>query len=267
MSYLSFQDFSNLSFQNPETELYPTTSMKGIRSSSKSQPSRFELIDPNEIEQEARDDQDQRNKEVLMARKTEGYSAMEEHKKIMEEHKTMMAEQKKLLEEQRLAMTEQQKLLAERERNLADMVARATARPPPPPPAMGTHQTGQPGFSDLSTLMISLDGKTPDQVKAQIKGDAAEKKTSFVWFYAPWCGYCTRIIGMMGDVAAQMKGKNINMYMVNMDNRPEMGEAFNVRGFPTLNVYHGEPGVPTTYNGDRSANDLISFLTAEIAKA
>jgi thiol-disulfide isomerase/thioredoxin len=133
-------------------------------------------------------------------------------------------------------------------------------------------QAQQAGASDFDSLkdsgLIALSGDDVEVIKNQIAEDGNNKITSFIWFYAPWCGFCTRIISTMDEVGRAMKqySDKVKIYMINGDNKPAIMSTFNVRGFPTLNAYHGQHGVPTPYSGDRSANDIITFLKTEMNK-
>ena len=257
-------------------DIHPTI-MKGIRPpSSRSQPTpdRFDVIDPN-IEQEARDSQDKRNQDVLLNSHKENYSTqvvdqsfLAEKQKFMEEKRMFMEEQKRMMEEQKRMMEEQKQFLAEKQKMMEEqkqlMGYKANHQPRQP-----AQQAGASEFDSLKESgLIALSGDDVEVIKNQITEDGNNKITSFIWFYAPWCGFCTRIISTMDEVGRAMKqhSDKVKIYMINGDNKPAIMSTFNVRGFPTLNAYHGQYGVPTPYSGDRSANDIITFLKTEMNK-
>jgi len=282
MSYHSLSSFSELTLQDPVTDIHPTV-MKGIRQpSSRSQPTpdMFHFIDPDNIEQKARDDQDQRNQDVMPERRKENYSKQvevsseqqtffAEKQKMMEEQKRMMEEQKQFLAEKQKMMEEQKQFLAEKQQMMEEqkqlMGYKANHQPQQP------RQTGATEFGVLTSNdvgIISLDADDVDAIKNKITEDGNNKITSFIWFYAPWCGFCTRIIPTMEEVGRAMKqySDKVKIYMINGDNKQEIMSSFNIRGFPTLNAYHGQSGVPTPYTGDRSSSDIINFLKLEMNK-
>jgi len=257
--------------------------MKGIRPTTRSAPNNdvLELIDgPNSIEQDARDNQDQRNQDVMPERRKENYAKQvepsseqqaffAEKQKMMEEQKRMMEEQKQLLAEKQKMMEEQKQFLAEKQKMMEEqkqlMGYKANHHAPPP------RQAGAQDFGVLTSNevgIISLDSDDVDSIKNKITEDGNNKITSFIWFYAPWCGFCTRIIPTMEEVGRAMKqhSDKVKIYMVNGDNKQAIMSTFNVRGFPTLNAYNGQPGVPIPYEGDRSANDIINFLKNKMNK-
>ena len=286
MSYHSLSSFSELTLQDPVTDIHPTI-MKGIRPTSRSQPNHdvLQFIDPSNIEQEARDNQDQRNQDVMPDRRKENYSKqvevtsdhsfLAEKQKMIEEQKRMMEEQKQFLAEKQKMMEEQKQFLAEKQRVMeleAKLRAYTGAHPQPPHhhhPQQTDPSSETAAFEALTASgIISLNNSDVDSIKKQIADDGANKITSFIWFYAHWCGYCTRIISTMDEVARSMKDYNdkVKIYMINGNNKQDIMSSFNIRGFPTLNVYHGQPGVPTPYTGDRSASDMINFLKLEMNK-
>lgn len=263
-----FTTYSQLSFVEPSTETnsHNGKSMKGIRQERySSRQEHFDVIDDNDIEQVARDEQEEREKEILHRRSAE---KLEAEKAKLEVEKAKLEEAKA-----KQALSELQGKQAELERRFADMEARQRAMPPPGammggqggpggPPQMGGRKLasaeefdvlkGQPGVQMLDPTNLA-------GIKAAIEG----APSSFVWFYAPWCGFCTRLIPTMVDVVKQMNGR-IPIFLVNADNQPDIGRAFEIKGFPTLNAYKGNSGAPIVYNGDRSANDIVSFLNNQL---
>lgn len=67
-------------------------------------------------------------------------------------------------------------------------------------------------------------------------------KPAIVDFYADWCGPCKMIAPKLEEIAKEYAGK-LDIYKVNVDNCPEIANAFQISGIPTL-LYipvNGEP--------------------------
>jgi len=80
-----------------------------------------------------------------------------------------------------------------------------------------------------------------------------------VEFYAPWCGHCKKLAPEYEKAAQELKG-TIALAKVNADeevNKP-LASRFGIRGFPTLKVFRN--GVPTDYQGERTAQTIVSYM-------
>ena len=58
-------------------------------------------------------------------------------------------------------------------------------------------------------------------------------KPAVVDFYADWCGPCRSIAPYLEEIAKEYDGK-LYVYKINIDNDPEIADAFNITGIPTL---------------------------------
>lgn len=58
-------------------------------------------------------------------------------------------------------------------------------------------------------------------------------KPAIVDFYADWCGPCKRIAPLLDEVAKEHAG-NLYIYKVNVDNCPEIANAYQISAIPTL---------------------------------
>lgn len=93
-----------------------------------------------------------------------------------------------------------------------------------------------------------------------------DKTIIFVKFYAPWCGYCTKMQPEWKKLYSEFDNKEVNGSMVKIrqvdcDNHPKIAEHFNVSGYPTLmiikpNNKQEECNCDRTYKGMK--NYLIS---------
>ncbi|KAI8897064.1 hypothetical protein BC833DRAFT_527527 [Globomyces pollinis-pini] len=87
-----------------------------------------------------------------------------------------------------------------------------------------------------------------------------------VKFYAPWCGHCKQMAPAYQQAANKLKGlvKMAEMDCDNSQNQQLCGQ-FGVQGFPTIKIFPaGVKGLPTDYQGDRSAKSFIDTLTPMI---
>ncbi|PSC76638.1 disulfide isomerase [Micractinium conductrix] len=97
------------------------------------------------------------------------------------------------------------------------------------------------------------------------------KKAALIEFYAPWCGHCKSLVPVyqqLGEaIAADPKLKNrVLIAKVDADAHRELGEKFDVRGFPTLKWFpRGKPANPEDYNGGRTLEAFLKFIKDKVA--
>lgn len=80
------------------------------------------------------------------------------------------------------------------------------------------------------------------------------------FFYADWCGYCRKFKPEWAKLKAE---PNLGIELEEVDcsdnkNVPALAKEYDVKGFPTLILVNGSNKV--TYEGERSANAIISFI-------
>ena len=57
----------------------------------------------------------------------------------------------------------------------------------------------------------------------------------FVEFYAPWCGFCKKIMPVWSQLANQFENdQNVNIAKVDATENEALSERFNIKGYPTL---------------------------------
>lgn len=79
---------------------------------------------------------------------------------------------------------------------------------------------------------------------------------TIVDFWAPWCGYCVRMMPVFEGLAEELAGK-VSFVKVNTDEEPDLARAYNVEVLPTFAVVK---------NGE-VVNRKIGFIpTAELKK-
>lgn len=55
-------------------------------------------------------------------------------------------------------------------------------------------------------------------------------------FWAPWCGYCRRLMPAVEAVAAERAGR-LNVVKVNIDDAPALAERFEIMTIPSLILF------------------------------
>lgn len=61
-------------------------------------------------------------------------------------------------------------------------------------------------------------------------------------FWAPWCGYCTKLSPVLEEVAAEM-GEKIKIVKINVDENRAIAQKYGVMSLPTMVMFkNGEPG-------------------------
>jgi thioredoxin 1 len=84
-------------------------------------------------------------------------------------------------------------------------------------------------------------------------------------FWAPWCGPCKMMKPILGQVADTF-GDEVRVAQVNVDEEPELAEAFGIRGIPTL-VLMADGQLLDTVVGVVSANEVVSQVRGKLASA
>jgi len=119
----------------------------------------------------------------------------------------------------------------------------------------------------------SDDGKvpTPEEVVANVVKltkvnfeEEIKTGTSFVKFFAPWCGHCKRLAPTWEQLATKYADNKDVLVghvdcTVNDNENRALCDAQGVNGFPTLNIYRDGQKVEE-YNGKRDLNDLAAFV-------
>ena len=80
-----------------------------------------------------------------------------------------------------------------------------------------------------------------------------------------WCGYCKRLKDTWIELATGVKGK-AKIGAVDCTKHNAACSKFGVQGYPTLKKFGADKAKPEEYEGDRSLEDLKSFVTGEKAE-
>ena len=85
----------------------------------------------------------------------------------------------------------------------------------------------------------------------------AEKKTVLLDFYADWCGPCRMVAPVVHEIAEERE--DIVVGKINVDEQPELAQAFGVMSIPTLVVMkNGE--VVNQAMGARPKAQILTML-------
>jgi len=69
---------------------------------------------------------------------------------------------------------------------------------------------------------------------ANFHGEVVESKLPvLVDFWAPWCGYCTKLTPVFEELATEM-GDKVKFVKINVDEQRAIAEQYNVMSLPTM---------------------------------
>ena len=81
--------------------------------------------------------------------------------------------------------------------------------------------------------------------------------------YAPWCGHCKKLEPIYTELAEKLATVE-DLVIAKMDSTLNEHSAISVKGFPTLKLFSPGNATPIDYTGDRSLNDLVTFLETQM---
>lgn len=83
-------------------------------------------------------------------------------------------------------------------------------------------------------------------------------------FYADWCGPCKALAPVVEKVAAQFAGK-VQVVKLNTDDSPRAAQNYQVKGIPTLLLFHGGQPVDRKVGYINEA-DLSRFVEKHVSQ-
>jgi len=116
-------------------------------------------------------------------------------------------------------------------------------------------------ISFLFLHLIYADGNVKDLTPENFDQFVDGSKAAFVEFFAPWCGHCKKLAPeyeIVGDAFAKIH--DVVIAKVDCDKHKDLGNRFEVRGYPTLKFFPKGSTKPEDYSGGREANDIIEFV-------
>lgn len=113
----------------------------------------------------------------------------------------------------------------------------------------------------LSLLIAAAFGAVVDLTPENFDSIVDGSKGAFVEFFAPWCGHC-KSLAPEYEIVGEAFGKEDSVVIakVDADAHRELGERFDVHGFPTLKWFPKGSKTPEDYNSGRTADDIIAFV-------
>jgi len=84
--------------------------------------------------------------------------------------------------------------------------------------------------------------------------------------WAPWCGPCRAIAPILDKLAGEYDGK-VKVAKVNVDDEPELAQAFNVQSIPMVVAMRGRDVEDVTigFKGERPLREMFEKLTQAVA--
>lgn len=113
----------------------------------------------------------------------------------------------------------------------------------------------------MATIHLNLEGfkrrvANPDTMMQEWK--FLGSRPAVIDFYAAWCGPCKMLSPILDEVAKQYEGR-VDIYKVNVDEEPELANAFNIRSIPTL-YFIPMNGKPRMTVGGMSKAELVKAI-------
>lgn len=103
---------------------------------------------------------------------------------------------------------------------------------------------------NMSVLTITQDNFEKEVINSD--------KPVLIDFWAPWCGPC-RMVGPIVEQVSEEVNNTAKVGKVNVDEQPELAQAFKIMSIPTLVVIKNGK-VAQRHSGVKSKDAIISML-------
>lgn len=87
-------------------------------------------------------------------------------------------------------------------------------------------------------------------------------RLAVVDFWAPWCGYCVRMMPLY-DVVAENLGDKVDFFKVNTDDNLDLAKEYNIEILPTFAVFKDGKMVDHVV-GYKNVSELQTMITAHL---
>eukprot|EP01006_Ploeotia_vitrea_P047018 TRINITY_DN67080_c6_g11_i2.p1 TRINITY_DN67080_c6_g11~~TRINITY_DN67080_c6_g11_i2.p1 ORF type:complete len:951 (-),score=276.40 TRINITY_DN67080_c6_g11_i2:310-3135(-) len=115
-----------------------------------------------------------------------------------------------------------------------------------------------PAEEEEDTDVVVLTDENFDEVMQNPEKDV------FVEFYAPWCGHCKNLAPTWAELATYVKGKEQYVIAkVDATAETKVATKYDVKGFPTIKMFRKDNKEGENYDGGRSIEDLVFYVTGE----
>jgi protein disulfide-isomerase A1 len=123
----------------------------------------------------------------------------------------------------------------------------------------GTQET----WKKSEAIPESNDGPVTVVVGKQFEEIALDNtKDVLVEFYAPWCGHCKNLAPIYEAVGEHFQNDK-NVIIAKMDATANyVNPALGIQGFPTLKFFPSESNDVVDYEGDRTLEDIVEFVSS-----
>ena len=93
--------------------------------------------------------------------------------------------------------------------------------------------------------------------------EANSGEVVMVLFFVNWCPHCKTFKPIWEKATSELNNtsvndKNVRFVSVDCEEKPELGEKYNVEGYPTIKVF--TEGNVQEYDGDRSLSGIKSYV-------
>lgn len=110
--------------------------------------------------------------------------------------------------------------------------------------------------------VLELNSSNFDTRQKKVFHPFIKGKKCLLFFGAPWCGYCVKA-STPYKKAANVLGSSFPLCYLNCEKYPEIGEAFGVRGYPTIVFVNNQGKVYKKYDDMRTKEAFLDGACKE----